>query len=70
MFMTASPQFAAPLYDMAEIMGALYGPGFLGLKGAFSREWTERLREDLDRLYHEDSLSALEAPEGSGSAGN
>jgi len=47
-------------YDTAQIMGALYGPGFLGLAGAFSREWTERLREDVERLYRE----ALERPGG------
>ncbi|HZG87751.1 phytanoyl-CoA dioxygenase family protein [Paenibacillus sp.] len=47
-------------YDTAHIMGSLYGPGFLGLKGAFSREWTERLREDVERLYRE----ALERPGG------
>jgi hypothetical protein len=47
-------------YDTAEIMGALYGPGILGLKGAFSREWVEALREDIDRLYE----SALKRPGG------
>lgn len=47
-------------YDIAEIMSALYGPGTLGLKGAFSREWTAQLGEDINRLYKE----ALERPDG------
>ncbi|HZG77367.1 MAG TPA: phytanoyl-CoA dioxygenase family protein [Paenibacillus sp.] len=47
-------------YDTAEIMGALYGQGILGLKGAFSREWVEALREDIDALY----ISALQRPGG------
>ncbi|HEX2721528.1 MAG TPA: phytanoyl-CoA dioxygenase family protein [Gemmatimonadaceae bacterium] len=40
-------------YDIATIMGALYGDGITGLKGAFEREWVERLREDLDVLFEE-----------------
>ncbi|MFD0048367.1 phytanoyl-CoA dioxygenase family protein [Actinomycetes bacterium NPDC127524] len=47
-------------YDIAEIMSALYGPGTLGLKGAFSREWTAQLGEDIARLYKE----ALARPDG------
>jgi hypothetical protein len=43
-------------YDTAEILGALYGPGFHGLKGAFSRKWVEELGEDIDVLY-KDALS-------------
>ena len=50
----------ATRFEPAEIMGALYGPGFLGLKGAFSRDWVERLREDIERLYAE----ALRRPGG------
>ncbi|MFC4778287.1 hypothetical protein ACFO9Q_15930 [Paenibacillus sp. GCM10023252] len=38
-------------YDAAEIMGALYGPGLTGLKGALPREWAGKLREDIERLY-------------------
>lgn len=47
-------------YDVAEIMGALYGAGTIGLKGAFSREWTAQLGEDILRLYEE----ALKRPGG------
>lgn len=47
-------------YDVATIMGGLYGDGFIGLKGAFSREWTERLREDMDAAY----VEALKRPNG------
>ena len=37
--------------DPAAIMGGLYGDGIIALKGAFSREWAQRLREDVDRLF-------------------
>jgi len=47
-------------YDVATIMGALYGDGIIGHKGAFSREWVEALREDVDELFAE----ALERPGG------
>ena len=49
---------ASATYDVAAIMGGLYGDGIIGLKGAFSREWVARLREDIDRLFAE----ALERP--------
>lgn len=42
-------------FDVATIMGGLYGDGIIGLKGAFDREWVERLREDIDLLF-EDAL--------------
>jgi len=41
----------APQYDTASIMGAIYGDGITGLKGAFSREWVAALGEDLAGLY-------------------
>jgi len=47
-------------FDPAHIMGALYGDGILGLKGAFSREWVARLGEDITTLYKD----ALERPGG------
>lgn len=47
-------------YDIAQIMGGLYGEGIIGLKGAFSREWAQQLHEDLTRLYAE----ALQRPGG------
>jgi hypothetical protein len=40
-------------YDVAQIMGGLYGDGIIGLKGAFDRPWAERLREDILTLYEE-----------------
>lgn len=43
-------------YDVAEIMGGLYGPGIIGLKGAFPREWVQALGEDIEVLYR-DALS-------------
>jgi hypothetical protein len=42
-----------PTYEPADIMRALYGDGITGLKGAFSREWAERMREDVDTLFAE-----------------
>jgi hypothetical protein len=42
-------------YDTATIMGALYGDGILGLKGAFERDWVQRMREEIDELF-EDAL--------------
>ena len=44
---------AAQTYDPAQIMGGLYGDGIIGLKGAFPREWVERLREDIEILFAE-----------------
>lgn len=40
-------------YDVASIMGGLYGDGIIGLKGAFTREWVQALREDIDALFVE-----------------
>ncbi len=42
-------------YDIAEIMGGLYGDGVIALKGAFSREWVQQMGEDIAVLY-EDAL--------------
>src|SRR4051812_10753561 len=45
---------AAPAgYDIASIMGGLYGDGIIGLKGAFTRDWVQQLREDVDVAYRE-----------------
>ncbi|MDB5235558.1 MAG: phytanoyl-CoA dioxygenase [Hymenobacter sp.] len=49
-----------PTYDIASIMGALYGEGIIGLKGAFSREWAQQLGEDITCLY----ADALQRPGG------
>jgi len=42
---------AAPQYDVAAIMGGLYGDGFIACKGAFSREWVQQLGEDIGMLF-------------------
>ncbi|MDF3035619.1 MAG: phytanoyl-CoA dioxygenase [Paucimonas sp.] len=44
---------AVSSYDVASIMGGLYGDGIIGLTGAFSAEWIARLREDIDSLFEE-----------------
>ncbi|MDB5118988.1 MAG: phytanoyl-CoA dioxygenase [Sphingobacteriales bacterium] len=38
-------------YDVAEIMGGLYGDGIIALKGAFNRDWVEQLGAELAVLY-------------------
>jgi hypothetical protein len=48
------------MYDPAVIMGGLYGDGIIGLKGAFSREWVQAMREDMDAAY----VEALRRPGG------
>jgi hypothetical protein len=40
-------------YDVATIMGALYGDGILGLKGALPRQWAQELGEDIAVLFEE-----------------
>jgi len=40
-------------FEIASIMGGLYGDGIIGLKGAFPRDWVEQLREDVDVAYRE-----------------
>lgn len=47
-------------YDVAEIMGGLYGDGIIGLKNAFSRQWTTQLHEDVLVAYD----AALQRPGG------
>ncbi len=42
-------------FEIAQIMGGLYGDGIIGFKGAFSREWAARLHEEILVLY-EDAL--------------
>lgn len=48
-------EFNEPLYDIAQIMGGLYGDGFIGFKNAFNREWVQQLHEDI-MLAYEDAL--------------
>ena len=47
-------------FDVAAIMGGLYGDGIIGYKGAFSREWVQELGEDIEELFQD----ALERPGG------
>jgi hypothetical protein len=47
-------------YDTAAIMGALYGDGILGLKGAFARDWVQNMRGEIGALY----AAALARPGG------
>src|SRR4051812_38773145 len=54
---TAAP---STQFDTATIMGALYGDGIIGLKGAFDREWARDLGEDIAVLFEE----ALKLPGG------
>ncbi len=46
----------ASQFDVANIMGALYGDGIVGHKSAFSRQWAEQLGEDIEVLF-EDALA-------------
>jgi ectoine hydroxylase-related dioxygenase (phytanoyl-CoA dioxygenase family) len=49
--MTSTPQ--EPAYEPADIMRGLYGDGIIALKGAFPRDWVERMREDIEILFAE-----------------
>ncbi len=40
-------------YDVAEVMGGLYGPGIIGLKAAFGRDWVAQLAEDVWQVWDE-----------------
>jgi hypothetical protein len=47
-------------YEASSIMGGLYGDGIIGLKGAFSTDWVDELRDEINYLYRE----ALNRPGG------
>ncbi len=47
-------------FDVAEIMGGLYGDGFIAMKGAFKREWVQQLDHDVAIAYE----AALKRPNG------
>ena len=47
-------------FDTAAIMGGLYGDGIIACKGAFEREWVERLGRNIGVLFQE----ALRQPGG------
>jgi hypothetical protein len=49
---TRSPDDDGP-FDTARIMGGLYGDGIIALGGAFSAEWADALREDIEGLFDE-----------------
>jgi hypothetical protein len=51
--MSTAVQAAPARYDVAGIMGGLYGDGIVGLKGAFERDWARELGEDIEVLFHE-----------------
>lgn len=40
-------------YDVASIMGGIYGDGIIGLKGAFDRQWVRELGEDIEVLFQD-----------------
>jgi hypothetical protein len=40
-------------HDPAAIKSGLYGDGIIALKGAFSRDWADRMREDIEILFAE-----------------
>ncbi len=40
-------------HDATAIMGGLYGDGIIGLKGAFTPEWADAMREDIQTLFEE-----------------
>jgi len=39
--------------DVGAIMGGLYGDGIIACKGAFTKEWVARLKEDIETLFAE-----------------
>lgn len=49
----AAPETLDPQFEPSAILGGLYGDGIIGLKGAFSRDWVQRMREDIDMLFAE-----------------
>src|SRR3954470_2099667 len=38
-------------FDIAAIMGGIYGYGIIGMKGAFPREWVAKVGEEIGELY-------------------
>jgi hypothetical protein len=51
--MATAPEAQQQVYEPADLMGGLYGDGIIALKGAFSREWVDRMREDIEMLFAE-----------------
>jgi hypothetical protein len=40
-------------YDVAAIMGGLYGDGIIALRNAFSIAWVDRMRREILELFEE-----------------
>lgn len=51
--MNASSVSQSCQFDIATIMGGLYGDGIIACKNAFTRPFIQRLGEDIDRLFAE-----------------
>ena len=51
---------AIPSFNIDEHVETLYRDGVTGLKGAFSRDWAERMREDMMTAFWE----AIQRPGG------
>jgi hypothetical protein len=49
--MSTTVQAPQTTYDVATIMGGLYGDGIIALRGAFERDWARELGEDIDGLF-------------------
>jgi len=58
--MTATVQKQEQKFEVASIMGGLYGDGIIGLKGAFDRDWVAQLDEDINIAFQ----AALKRPGG------
>jgi hypothetical protein len=58
--MSVTDRIQVKQFDIAAIMGGLYGDGIIGLKGAFERPWVKELGEDLETLFQD----ALKRPNG------
>ena len=48
------------MFETAAIMGALYGDGITAMRGAFSQNWVDELRGDIEDLF----ADALQRPGG------
>ena len=44
---------SSPAFDVATIMGGLYGDGIIACKGAFESAWVRQLGEDIALLFEE-----------------
>ncbi len=58
--MSVSDRTQVKAFDVAAIMGGLYGDGIIGNKGAFSHQWVKELGEDIEDLFQK----ALKRPNG------